>query len=228
MSFYVALGHELADDRRFLLSAPVIGDALAGRITRDQYLAFLTQAWHHVRQTVPLLMAVGARLPDRHAGLRTDVRHYIEEEAGHDDWILADIAAAGGDPAAVQASAPAVATDAMVAYAFDTVMRRNPVGFFGMVYVLEGTSAAVALRAAGAIQSALDLPVSAFTYLRSHGILDQEHVLTLARILDGLDDPADVAAVRTCARTMYWLYGQVFRGLAPATGPADNPGGNPP
>ena len=146
----------------------MIGAALAGQITRQQYLAFLTEAWHHVRHTVALLMAVGSRLPARHAGLRR-TPHYLEEELGHDEWILNDIEAAGGDRQAVAASLPAVATDAMVAYAWDTVQRRNPVGFFGMVYVLEGTSVALAVRAADAIERSLGLPPQAFTYLRSHG-----------------------------------------------------------
>ena len=72
----------------------------------------------------------------------------------------------------------------MVAYAYDTAMRRNPVGFFGMVYVLEGTSVALALKAADRIQQTLGLPDQAFTYLRSHGELDQQHVQHLAGILD--------------------------------------------
>ena len=202
-----------AADRDYLLQAPVIGEALAGRISRTRYLAFLTQAWHHVRHTVPLLMAVGARLPDRHAKLRNDLIHYLEEETGHDDWILNDIEAAGGDRHAAAASLPNVETDAMVAYAWDTVQRRNPVGFFGMVYVLEGTSVALAVKAADEIERSLGLPKKAFTYLRSHGTLDLEHIEHLGGILDGLTDPADQAAVVQCARAMFWLYGNVFRGL---------------
>lgn len=202
-----------AADRDYLLAAPIIGQALAGRITREQYVAFLTQAWHHVRHTVPLLMAVGARLPDRHARLQKSLIHYLEEEVGHDDWILNDIAAAGGDRQAAAASVPNVETDAMVAYAWDTVQRRNPVGFFGMVYVLEGTSVSLAVRAADEIERSLRLPKHAFTYLRSHGTLDLEHIEDLGGILDGLTDPADQAAVVQCARAMFWLYGNVFRGL---------------
>lgn len=200
-------------DREFLLEAPVIANALAGHISLARYLAFLEQAWHHVRHTVPLLMAVGSRLPDRHARLGRDLVHYVEEEIGHDDWILNDIEAAGGDRRAVQMSTPGVETDAMVAYAWDTVQRRNPLGFFGMVYVLEGTSVALAVRAADAIQKSLQLPPTAFTYLRSHGTLDQEHIEDLGGILERLTDPADRAAVTQCARAMYWLYGNVFRGL---------------
>jgi pyrroloquinoline quinone (PQQ) biosynthesis protein C len=213
MSFHEQLALATASDREFLLSAPVIRRALAGEVTRELYVAFLTEAWHHVRHTVPLLMAVGARLPDRHAWLREAVLHYLEEETGHDEWILNDIARAGGDRAVAAASQPAVATEAMVAYAWDTVMRGNPVGFFGMVQVLEGTSVALALNAADRIQGALGLPVNAFTYLRSHGELDKEHINDLAAILERLTDEADRAAVIRCARGIYWLYGQVFRGL---------------
>lgn len=101
----------------------------------------------------------------------------------------------------------------MVAYAYDVAMRRNPVGFFGMVYVLEGTSTALALDAADRVQAALHLPDQAFRYLRSHGRLDQEHVEHLAGILARLDRPADQAAVIDCARAMFWLYGNVFRSL---------------
>jgi pyrroloquinoline quinone (PQQ) biosynthesis protein C len=206
-----------AADRDYLLQAPVIGEALGGRITRPRYLAFLTQAWHHVRHTVPLLMAVGSRLPDRHMQLQKGLIHYLEEEVGHDDWILNDIEAAGGDRHAAAASVPNVETDAMVAYAWDTVQRRNPVGFFGMVHVLEGTSVALAVRAADEIERSLGLPKQAFTYLRSHGTLDLEHMEDLGGILDGLTDPGDQGAVIQCARAMFWLYGNMFRGIERAT-----------
>jgi pyrroloquinoline quinone (PQQ) biosynthesis protein C len=213
MNFHEQLARETSADRAFLLMAPVIQQCLSGDVTRELYVAFLTQAYHHVRHTVPLLMAVGSRLPDHQGWLRDAVLHYLEEETGHEQWILNDIAAAGGDREAAAASAPNIATEAMVAYAYDTVMRRNPVGFFGMVHVLEGTSVALALQAADRIKSTLGLPASAFTYLRSHGELDKEHINDLAAILERLTDPADRAAVVRCAKGIYWLYGNVFRSL---------------
>ncbi len=75
MTFHEQLARVTAADREFLLSAPVIRRALAGDVTRELYVAFLTQAYHHVRHTVPLLMAVGARVPDRHAWLRDAILH---------------------------------------------------------------------------------------------------------------------------------------------------------
>jgi pyrroloquinoline quinone (PQQ) biosynthesis protein C len=213
MDFYQQLGTETREARDYLLAAPAIRRAMTGDVTRALYLAFLGQAYHHVRHTVPLLMAVGSRLGEDKDWLRGEIVHYVEEEHGHEQWILDDIEVAGGDRAAAAAAPPQVETDAMVAYAWDVAMRRNPVGFFGMVYVLEGTSIALALDAASRVQSALGLPNGAFRYLRSHGTLDREHVQHLAGILGRLDAPADRAAVRDCARAMFWLYGNVFRSL---------------
>ena len=213
MSNYLELVALTTRARTELQSVPVISRALRGDVARETYVRFLGQAYHHVRHTVPLLMAVGARLPTRHHWLQKELVHYLEEEQGHEMWILSDIAAAGGDPDEVRDGAPSVETDAMVAYAYDTVMRRNPVAFFGMVHVLEGTSVALALNAAAAIQAALALPDRAFTYLRSHGSLDQQHVGHLASIVDRLDGVEDLPAVVTCAQAMYRLYGNVFRSL---------------
>lgn len=213
VSNFTELTARTASARAQLQAIPVIARALRGEVTRELYLAFLTQAYHHVRHTVPLLMAVGARLRGRQLWLQKELVHYLEEELGHDEWILSDIAAAGGNAAAVRDGAPSIETDAMVAYAYDTVMRRNPVAFFGMVYVLEGTSVALALSAADAIQHTLALPNKAFTYLRSHGTLDQQHIGDLEGIVDRTDTAADLPAIVTCARAMFRLYGNMFRSL---------------
>jgi pyrroloquinoline quinone (PQQ) biosynthesis protein C len=213
VSNFDELNSRTARDRARLQSIPVIVRALRGDVTRELYLAFLTEAYHHVRHTMPLLMAVGARLPARLSWLQKELVHYLEEEQGHDEWILSDIAAAGGDACAVRDGLPSIETDAMVGYAYDTVMRRNPIAFFGMVYVLEGTSVALALNAADEIQRTLGLPNHAFTYLRSHGSLDQQHIGHLTSIVDRFDAATDLPAVVRCASAMFRLYGNVFRSL---------------
>jgi pyrroloquinoline quinone (PQQ) biosynthesis protein C len=182
-------------------------------VSRDSYRAFLTEAYHHVKHTVPLLMACGARLPERLEWLRRGVAEYIDEEYGHEHWILADLAAAGFDAAAARERGPSPETELMVAYAYDTVQRGNPVGFFGMVLVLEGTSAAIATHAAVIIAERLALPRQAFTYLVSHGSLDQQHVGQFDALVDKLGDAGDRAAVLHAARMFYKLYGDVFRAL---------------
>jgi len=213
MPFFDDLQRRTAAARAELFAVPVIQDCLAARVTRAQYLAFLAEAYHHVKHTVPLLMACGSRLSETHAWLRSAIAHYIAEETGHEEWILNDIAAAGGDPAVVRSGAPGPAAELMVAYVYDCIARRNPVGFFGMVQVLEGTSQALATRAAQAMRGALRLPPEAFTYLTSHGTLDQEHVRFFADLMDRLEAPEDQAAVTHVATMVYRLYGDVFRAL---------------
>ena len=212
MSFYEQLAIETANERNHLLAAPIIADCLAGRVTSESYLAFLEQAYHHVRHTTPLLMLLGGRLPDRLGWLRKAVAEYIEEEIGHEEWILNDIAAAGGDAEAVRESRPGLPAELMVAYAYDLVNRGNPAGFFGMVFVLEGTSVALALTAADRIQQALALPNKAFSYLRSHGTLDEEHTQHLAALVNAMT-PEDQAEVVRCAKIFFRLYGDIFRSL---------------
>ena len=221
MSFYEQLAAATAAERQYLLAAPIIADCLQGRVTRESYLAFLGQAYHHVRHTTPLLMLLVGRLPDRLGWLRKAVAEYIEEEIGHEEWILNDIAAAGGDAEAVRASRPELPAELMVAYAYDLVNRGNPAGFFGMVFVLEGTSVALALTAADRIQQALGLPNQAFSYLRSHGTLDQEHTQHLARLVNAMT-PEDQAEVMRCAKVFFRLYGDIFRAL-PAYGATQQP-----
>lgn len=220
MPFYEQLQSATTDARNYLLSAPIINDCMAGRVSRESYQAFLGQAFHHVRHTTPLLMSLGGRLPERLASMRTAVAEYIKEEIGHEEWILNDIAAAGGNAEAVRREQPGLPAELMVAYAYDLINRGNPAGFFGMVFVLEGTSVALALKAADRIQEALGLPDSAFTYLRSHGTLDQEHTRYLAGLLEQMT-PEDQAEVVRAARVFFKLYGDIFHSLPTVSQPCN-------
>lgn len=214
MNFYDQLLHETEAARAEFLAIPFLRAGANGDISRERYIAFLTQAFHHVKHTVPLLMACGARLPEHLGWLRTAVAEYIEEEIGHEEWILNDIGECGGDPQAVRDSAPGLPAEVMVAYAYDTINRRNPVSFFGMVFVLEGTSVQLATRAAEALQVKLNLSKRAFSYLLSHGSLDMSHVDFFKNLVNRLDQEDDKAAVIHAARVFYRLYGDVFRELS--------------
>jgi len=213
MAFYDDLIVATRASRNDLLAVPFIQLGAVGQLGPESYTAFLTQAYHHVKHTAPLLMACGSRLPGRLEWLREAVGEYINEEMGHQEWILNDIEACGGDREAVRASQPDMATELMVAYAYDVIARGNPVGFFGMVLVLEGTSIALATKAAAALQSTLQLPKHAFTYLNSHGSLDVGHVDFYEKLMNRLDNECDRQAVIHCARVFYRLYGDIFRSL---------------
>ena len=212
MSNHERLLAATATERETLLGLSFIQDGARGHLSLGDYVAFLCQAYHHVKHTLPLLMACGARLPERMEWLREAMSEYIEEETGHQEWILNDIHACGFDAEAVRKETPSIEVELMVAYAYDLIHRRNPVAFLGMVLVLEGTSVRVATQAAEALTQSLGLPRKAFTYLNSHGSLDQEHVVFFESLVNRLDEQ-DLPAVIHAAKVFYQLYGNIFRAL---------------
>jgi len=215
MSFFDKLNRTSVKHRDYLLSASIIRTCMSEGLSLEHYVAFLQQAYHHVKHTTPLLMATGARLPESKEWLRDAVAEYIEEEVGHQEWILNDIEACGFDKEKARRSIPNFSTEMMVSYAYDMVNRVNPLGFFGMVHVLEGTSVNIADLAADKIQEKLSLPDQMFSYLRSHGKLDQDHVKFFEGLMNRIDDLGEQAQIIHAASRFYRLYGDIFRELAP-------------
>lgn len=214
MPLYERLVADTGAARERFLGTPIIQRALRGDVTHNEYLAFLTQAYHHVKHTVPLLMGCGHYLPERLDWLRVAMCEYVDEEMGHENWILDDIRAAGGDAEAARDAVPLPATEVMVSFAYDMISRRNPAGLLGMVFVLEGTSAQIANHAADAIQTTLKLPDNALQYLNSHGSLDKEHIAFYQTLVDRLDRPDDQNMIVHSARIFYGLYGDIFTSLS--------------
>lgn len=212
MPFFDRLGLSTVLGRGRLLQVPQIQAGLTGTISRRTYLAYLSQAYHHVRHTVPLMRLARSRLADK-PKLVAALDDYIAEEEGHEHWILADMEAAGGDAEALVSPDPLPATKAMVEHAYRIVGESNPAAFFGMVYVLEGTSTLLATKGAEAVRQSLGLPPKAFTYLNSHGALDQDHIRFFEALVNDLDDPADEAAITAMANDMFDLFGGMFAGI---------------
>lgn len=216
MNFFNQLKEATRPQSELLVGCDMVQAALNADMSVEYYVAFLNQAYHHVRHTTPLLMAAGSRIPAEKEWLRNALAEYIEEEVGHQEWILNDIAACGYDADKARHSVPNRATEMMVAYAYHIIDRVNPVGFFGMVHVLEGTSINVADRAADGIAITTGLPANAFSYLRSHGALDIEHVAFFEGLMNRIDDPRDQHLITHCAKNFYHLYADVFRSVNPA------------
>ena len=212
-NFFDRLMAETEQERQQLQQIEALQRGSKGDISLPTYQAFLTQAYHHVKHTTPLLMTCGGRIPHSKEWLRNAIAEYIEEELGHQEWILNDIAETGGDAEAVRNGQPHYTTELMVAYAYDSINRINPVSFFGMVLVLEGTSIALATNAAEQIKKNLNLSDKAFSYLSSHGSLDIEHMGFYEKLMNQVTDTDDQNAIIHAAKMFYKLYGDIFRAL---------------
>ena len=213
MNFFERLVHETTQERNSLYAIPQIQDGIQGDITLETYIAYLEQAYHHVKHTTPLLMHCGSKLPHNKEFLRNAIAEYIEEELGHQEWILKDIKNCGGDDDKVRHSKPNIATEIMVSYAYDFINRVNPVGFFGMVFVLEGTSINLATKGGQAIASKLQLNQNCFSYLFSHGSLDLKHMDFFEKLMAQITDPQDQDDIIHMAKVMFYLFGNVFKSI---------------
>lgn len=213
MNFYEQLVQATESERQVLYRVPQLISALSGEISVDTYRAYLTQAYHHVRHTIRFLMAMGVQLPEEKKWLHAVIAEYINEEQGHEQWILNDIEAAGGDKEVARRSIPHLETQVLVAYNYDYINRHNPVGFLGMVFMLESTSIRLATQGANTIQLALGLPETAFTYLQSHGTLDISHMEFFRQLVNRIDDAADQAAIIEVARNTFRLFANVLQSI---------------
>lgn len=211
MSFFEELSTQTQQARDYLLAAPVIQAVPEGRFQMAGYQYFLEQAFHHVKHTVPLMMACGGRLPQEKEWVRGALAEYIEDEYGHQEWILNDLAACGADKEAVRNGQPDMAIELMVAFLYDQISRQNPMAFFGMVMVLEGTSIKLATQMGKIVQQKLNLPDQAFSYLYSHGELDQDHFEFFRNLMDKVTNPDDQQAIIHSANVVYHLYGDMLR-----------------
>ncbi|AKJ41693.1 TenA family transcriptional regulator [Pragia fontium] len=213
MNFYQQLQYDTEVDRARLLSAPVIDACRRGDINTDIYIAFLSQAFYHVSHTVPLLMAAGSRISQNDEWVRGAIAEYIDEEYGHQEWILNDIKACGGNAEAVRHGQASLSIELMISFLYDQINRRNPMSIFGMVHVLEGTSVAIASTVADQLKQGLGLPINAMSYLSSHGALDKEHLVFFETLMNKVSKEDDRKAIIHSAKVVYQLYGDMLRGL---------------
>lgn len=213
MSFYEQLVKETASARNALYAVPQLTDGMQGHISRETYIAYLTEAYHHVSHTVPFLMTMGSRLPASKKWMHKAIIEYQEEEVGHEEWILNDIEAAGGSKEAARGSTPNLETQILIAYNYDYILRKNPVGFFGMVFMLESTSTQIANKGADAVKQTLGLPQKAFTYLYSHGELDISHMKFFEETVNRITDPEDQKAIIEVAQNTFRLFANLLRAI---------------
>jgi pyrroloquinoline quinone (PQQ) biosynthesis protein C len=203
---------ETAAERDGFRAIPLIQEVLRGGVTRGLYLDFLTQAYHHVKHTLPLLALTAAMTRD--ARYQEALLSYMNEERGHEEWILDDIRALGGDADAVRNGRPGVACQIMVGYTYYAIEHISPYAMLGSVHVLEGMSVALAELAARSIQNSLGLDGAAgLSYLRSHGALDIAHVAFFKTLVNNIAEPQSQMIILESSRMFYRLYGDIFREL---------------
>jgi hypothetical protein len=165
--------------------------------------AFLIQAFCVMRSGLALMTAAH----DRSLTMRDDavaislaayLRIHIEDEKGHDLWLLDDIRSLGYDEREVIAAPPCGSVVNLIGSQYFWMNHAHPVSVMGYLILMEGYAP---------IPSQLDdirvksgAPASAFRCLKRHAEDDPSHLAELNNTLDSMSLTRDQAhAVAMCA-----------------------------
>ena len=212
MSFFITLIETTDASRRDLEAQPKIHSMIHHGLQLPEYRAFLHDLYHVVWHFCPIMAAAASRCDDRFREVRGELYQRIEEEKGHEEWVLEDILAVGGDVDAARSQPPSAPIQAMIAFNYWGAERQHACSVLGMLYTLEVISSVYGGRVADAIARATGREVEAggFRFLTSHASMDQDHMAKLNLLVRKIGDPAAQAAVINSTRVNFFQFGQEF------------------
>ncbi|MGA8054441.1 MAG: iron-containing redox enzyme family protein [Burkholderiales bacterium] len=212
MSFYLRLIEATDESRRTLEEIPKVHRMIQSGLEREEYRRFLFDAYHVVWHFCPIMAAAAGRLSDKYRQVRYQLYENIEEEKGHEDWVLNDIRAIGADPEEAKQHVPTAPVQAMIGFNYSYPERANPCGVLGMLYALEVISSVYGGRVAASMMKSLKMPgPDGFTFLQSHASMDQDHMAKLNRLVKTIDDADAQEAVINATRVNFYLFGEMVR-----------------
>jgi pyrroloquinoline quinone (PQQ) biosynthesis protein C len=178
-----------------------------------EYRAFLHDLYHIVWHFCPTMAAAASRLNDRYRQVRYDLYQRIEEEKGHEAWVLEDIEIMGGDVAGARVNPPSAPVQAMIAFNYYAAERQHPCSVLGMLYMLEVVSSVYAGRVSDSIAHAIGRNVEGggFKFLSSHSSMDQDHVAKLNVLLKTIEGRDAQEAIVNSTRVNFFQFGLMFR-----------------
>ena len=212
MSFFITLVEMIDANRRELETIPKVNSMIHHGLSLAEYKAFLHDLYHIVWHFCPVMAAAAARCSDRFREVRFDLYDRIEEEKGHDTWVLEDIEAIGGDVASARAHPPSAPVQAMIAFNYFGAERVHPCSVLGMLYMLEVVSSVYGGRVSDSIARTLGRNVDAggFRFLSSHATMDVEHMAKLNKLVKKIDDPDAQESIVNSTRVNFYQFGRMF------------------
>jgi heme oxygenase-like protein len=156
----------------------------------DLYPEYLFTLHCIMRAGVPLMEAAMGRAHAAadhdpvSATLATYLERHIDEERGHDEWLLEDMESLGQDRSTILSRPPSSTVAAMIGAQYYWIHHYHPVALMGFLAPLEGHPPTTELIEDLILRTGHDR--RAFRTLLLHAELDPEHGEEIDRMLDDL------------------------------------------
>jgi len=111
------------------------------------------------------------------------LHEHADEEQGHEEWLLEDLAVLGFDRDQVLNRLPYISVASLVGSQYYLARHVHPVAILGYIAVLENPASPEFLEG---VAERNDLPIESMSTLLRHARLDEGHVAEFDRMLDSL------------------------------------------
>ncbi len=103
LPFFIDLVARTDEARREFETNSKVLEIVANGLPVERYRKLLLELYHVVWHFNPVCAAATSRITDEHKQVRYFLYEHMQEEMGHEEWVLNDLAALGAEaPAALQ------------------------------------------------------------------------------------------------------------------------------
>ena len=189
LPFFADLVTRTDEARREFETNPVVLEAVANGMTVERYRKLLLELYHVVWHFNPVCAAAASRVPDSHRQVRYFLYEHMQEESGHEEWVMNDLEAVGVAHVATRVHIAGVHTLALNGYNYWSADRRHPCSVLGMMYALEVIASVYGGPFSSAIRESLLLEGErGVSFISSHAAMDAEHMAELRVLLNTITD----------------------------------------
>lgn len=214
LPFFADLVSRTDEARRAFESNSKVLDIVANGLPLERYRKLLLELYHVVWHFNPVCAAAASRVSDDQKQVRHFLYDHMNEEKGHEEWVVNDLGAVGVKPEQVQDYKPTEHMLALNGYNYWAADRRHPCSVLGMLYALEVIASVYGGPLTASISDALLLQGDqGISFISSHATLDAEHMADLRVILNTLHDDASKDAIIESTVFNFHQFGRVLEAI---------------
>ena len=214
LPFFIDLVARTDEARREFETNSKVLEIVANGLPVERYRKLLLELYHVVWHFNPVCAAATSRITDEHKQVRYFLYEHMQEEMGHEEWVLNDLAVVGVTAKQALAYEPSLLMLGFNGYNYWAADRKHPCSVLGMLYALEVIASVYGGPMTAAITDSLLLQGDrGISFISSHATLDAEHMADLRVILNTIDDADAKQAILESVHFNFHQFGKILEAV---------------